>query len=136
MLEDKVKLCELWQMTASELAVWVAVLGVVCLCPAVARSWRQADTEVRSAGVVFESAEDGRAVELNTTSWRLDLNTATEAELMLLPGIGRRRAQAILKERNKRGAFRTVWELAEVPGMTKALAARLEKLLRVGSPMP
>ena len=46
----------------------------------------------------------------------LNVNRASEAELRLLPGIGRGRAQAIVERRSKR-PFSSIAELARMKGM-------------------
>jgi competence protein ComEA len=49
---------------------------------------------------------------------RIDLNRASVAELMRLPGIGRARAEAIVAHRSKR-PFRSPAEVTEVKGIGK-----------------
>jgi competence protein ComEA len=58
----------------------------------------------------------------------LDLNTATAGELDRLPGIGPAKAQAIVAYRDSHGPFRSGADLAGVPGIGPALAARLQNL--------
>src|SRR5689334_4131789 len=48
---------------------------------------------------------------------RLDLNRASVAELMALPGVGRVRAEAIVLHRVRHGPFRALAELAAVDGI-------------------
>ena len=51
----------------------------------------------------------------------VELNGAGRAELDCLPGIGPARADSILAFRQRRGGFRSVEELREVPGVSKRL---------------
>jgi competence protein ComEA len=118
--------CEIWALTPYELAVWSSLLLGLTAAVILQHERLPAESVVR-----VQSAGDARPAG---TFWRLEVNTATEAELILLPGIGPRRAQAILSERRKRGAFRSVWELSEVPGLTKALVQRIEPLVQVRPP--
>lgn len=52
---------------------------------------------------------------------RIDINTADEAALIMLPGIGEALARAIITYRKERGGFRTLQELTAVPGISEAL---------------
>ena len=59
----------------------------------------------------------------------LNLNRATEAELRLLPGIGKRRAQLIIERREKK-PFASLEEVGRIKGM-RALVQRLRSRLAV-----
>ena len=50
----------------------------------------------------------------------ISLNQATQGELERLPGIGEKKAQAILAYRDAHGRFRTYKELLEVDGIGEA----------------
>jgi competence protein ComEA len=60
----------------------------------------------------------------------LSLNQATRQQLEALPGIGPRLAERILYYRHEHGGFRTVEELAEVPGIDKRRLANLRPYVR------
>ncbi|MFD3429272.1 ComEA family DNA-binding protein [Nocardia fluminea] len=60
---------------------------------------------------------------------RIDLNTATEAELDALPGVGPVTAKAILTWRTTNGRFTDVAQLGEVDGIGPARLARLRDLV-------
>ncbi len=128
MVDVDVPYSELWGLRRSELAAWTLFVFLVGIGPLIGRRNVGAVAEIRMQPVATVQRNGG---ELGSSAWRLDVNAATEAELELLPGIGASRARAILKEREKRGAFHTIWELSDVPGVTKALVQRLEPLLRV-----
>jgi competence ComEA-like helix-hairpin-helix protein len=119
---------ELWGLPPLELTLWFGLLVSVGLWSLSGRGRNQELAGVQVYDVA--AAKDRSAASV----YRLDVNSATEAELVLLPGIGPRRAAAIVKERQKRGAFNTVWELTEVPGLTQALVRRLEPMLRAVPP--
>lgn len=61
----------------------------------------------------------------------VNLNTAGEAELLRLPGIGPTKARAIIAYRQARGPFASVAELAQVPGIGPATVANLAGLATV-----
>ena len=64
-------------------------------------------------------------------SGRLNLNTATAAELMLLPGIGPAKAERVLTWRKRNGTFRRVADLRRVKGFGYRTIKRLEPYLDI-----
>ena len=56
----------------------------------------------------------------------VSLNSATQAELEALPGIGPTLAEAIIRERERRGGFRSVNELRDVRGIGEKRFADLK----------
>jgi competence protein ComEA len=56
----------------------------------------------------------------------VNLNQATAADLDALPGVGPARARAIVRYRNEHGQFSGVEGLAQVPGLSSAVLARLK----------
>lgn len=63
---------------------------------------------------------------------RVNLNTATLAELLTLPGIGETRAQAILAYRAEHGPFTRIEELQNVSGIGPATYEKLAPYVTVG----
>ena len=55
----------------------------------------------------------------------VNVNTATVDQLVLLPGIGEARANALIQARKQQGGFKSVDELLEVKGIGKAGLAKL-----------
>jgi competence protein ComEA len=66
---------------------------------------------------------------------RIDLNRATLTELMRLPSVGRKRAEAIVAQRG-RTPFRRVEDVARVKGISAAWIAKHRAVLAVGEPAP
>lgn len=62
---------------------------------------------------------------------RVDLNSATAAELMRLPGVGKKKAEAILATRDKR-PFRKAEEVTRVKGLSPAWYAKVRGMVTVG----
>jgi competence protein ComEA len=60
-----------------------------------------------------------------------NINTASLAELDALPGIGPAKARAIVRYRQEHGEFAAVEGLAGVPGLSRAVLARLKERLVV-----
>jgi competence protein ComEA len=61
----------------------------------------------------------------------VNLNTATQAQLEALPGIGPSLAQAILQERDREGGFHSVDDLRRVRGIGDVRFAQLRPLVTV-----
>jgi competence protein ComEA len=61
----------------------------------------------------------------------LDLNVATATDLETLPGIGPTLAEAIVREREKRGRFGSVEDLKQVRGIGEGRFAEIRDLVRV-----
>jgi competence protein ComEA len=61
----------------------------------------------------------------------VDLNQASERDLVSLPGIGPVKAQAILEWRQKNGGFRKVEDLVRVKGFGRKMLHKLRPYLLV-----
>ena len=59
----------------------------------------------------------------------IDINSAKLEDLILLPGIGEKTAERILKEREKRNGFKTLKDLLEVKGIGEIKFNKIEKYL-------
>lgn len=71
-------------------------------------------------------------VALSTvSSTQLDLNTATAAQLQLLPGVGPAIAQRIVDDRDARGPYRTIRDLDRVKGVGPRTLERLRPHLSI-----
>jgi len=63
----------------------------------------------------------------------VNINTATAGELEALPGIGPKRAEAIVEARKAHGGFKSVDELVDVRGIGPAQLEKLRPHLRISS---
>ena len=77
------------------------------------------------------SGSSSAASAASAASAPIDLNTASEAALQTLPGIGPAKARAIVAYREAHGPFATVQALEQVPGFGPALVAKVIARLEV-----
>lgn len=61
----------------------------------------------------------------------VNVNTATAEQLMLLPGVGEAKAQAILGYRERSGGFKHVDELLEVKGIGSAALDKIRPFVAI-----
>ena len=66
----------------------------------------------------------------------VNINSATQAELESLQGIGPAKAKAIVDHRKKNGPFKSADDLQNVNGIGPATMKRLRKDITVGSIVP
>jgi competence ComEA-like helix-hairpin-helix protein len=71
-----------------------------------------------------------------TAERRLDINTASEADLQDLPGIGPKRAAAIVDHRTETGGFRETAEMTRIPGISVGVYDRFADRVSVGDIPP
>ncbi len=62
---------------------------------------------------------------------RININTASVAELMRLPGIGQKLAERIIAHRTKHGAFKRPQDIVVVRGFSANRYRRLAHLIRI-----
>lgn len=99
-------------------------------------SWRSpstGDLTAVRAGVAEGVATEAEAERPLGPGERIDPNTASEAQLRRLPGIGPSRARAIIELR-KSGRFRVAEDLLPVPGIGEVILARVAPHLDLAGP--
>jgi competence ComEA-like helix-hairpin-helix protein len=84
-----------------------------------------AATAPEPIGVVTRSPEAGPVETKVAPPALVDLNRATVEALVVLPGIGPARAEAIVWERRRRGDYASVRDLERVPGIGAAIVEKL-----------
>ncbi|KYG88844.1 hypothetical protein A0U40_14165 [[Bacillus] sp. KCTC 13219] len=79
------------------------------------------------AEINFVSHPNGQ----NKTPTKVNINTADEALLMTIPGIGSAKAQAIISYRNEAGKFQTIDDIKKVSGIGEKSFERIKDLIKV-----
>ena len=79
-----------------------------------------------------ELIERGQEEEVRAEEAKVNLNTATAAELEALPGIGPAYAQRIIEYRQQKKPFTDIAQIKDVQGIGEALYARINDRLTVG----
>ncbi|KXI28164.1 ComEA family DNA-binding protein [Paraglaciecola hydrolytica] len=83
-----------------------------------------------SGFVLADSATDKtKAVQMKVQ--KINLNTASLDELTTLPGIGEKKAAAIIEYREKFGKFTSLEQLAEVKGIGTKMLEKLQDKISI-----
>ncbi len=101
--EAELKQINLAQKLADEMVIYVPFIG----------EETTASSNFTNSGFVYNSSSTGSGVGQG----KISINTATEAELSQLDGIGSVKAKAIVDYRTKHGGFKSLDELMNVSGI-------------------
>lgn len=83
-------------------------------------------------GIVSSSAgSDAAAGQSDMSDGRININTASEAELCNIPGIGAVRAAAIVAYRQEKGGFASVEEIMNVSGIKEGTYEKIKDNIKV-----
>ena len=80
---------------------------------------------------ITPSASDVSSQENHVNDGRININTATEQQLTLLPGIGNTIAKRIIEYRTENGDFNTVEDLMKVNGIGEKKFTQIEPYIMV-----
>lgn len=109
------------------------VLALVLLFAAMGGTWRVADASPPTSAFTASTPDEQHPVKKSAKelAGKLNLNTATEEQLMLLPTIGPAKAERIVIWRKKNGGFRRIADLRRVKGIGYKTFKRLEPFLDI-----
>ena len=122
------------KLTYRAATVGLAALVLVLLAFFLGMRWidrraEQAALPAETVPAVNETA-DGFVERALPESGLVDINTATMEELMELPGIGEKKARAIVDYRNEYGPFLDITEIKEVDGIGDGIFEKIKDLIR------
>ncbi len=89
-------------------------------------------TVAATASAAPQAKKTGAAATASAAA-PVNLNTATQAQLETLPGVGAASAKRILEYRQKNGSFKKIEELMNVKGIGEKSFLKLKPLITVGA---
>ncbi len=108
----------------------IAAMGGTWMTSATANA-APADTLTRRPDAATPDDEPAAQRKKRAVAGKLNLNTATEEQLMLLPQVGPAKAERIVTWRRKNGGFKRTADLRRVKGFGYKTFKRLEPLLDI-----
>ena len=78
-----------------------------------------------------QTGQENQNIVEDTTNFPVNINTANKETLMLLPGIGEIKAQAIIDYRTQNGPFTELEQIQEVNGIGPATFKNLKDLITI-----
>lgn len=89
------------------------------------------DPGMKNVSVREGAADKLKAEEPSDDSGLININTASETELMVLKGIGGKRAKAIVDYREKNGAFGNIEDIKKVSGIKEGIFKKIKDQITV-----
>jgi competence ComEA-like helix-hairpin-helix protein len=109
------------------------LLAIFLLFAAMGGTWRIASAAppTAAAAKLDEDSERPAKKSAKDLAGKLNLNTATEEQLMMLPTVGPAKAERIVTWRKKNGGFKRTADLRRVKGFGFKTFKRLEPFLEI-----
>lgn len=129
-IQDRIRVLSLPQLAR----VLAPVLALLLLFAAMGGTWRIASAAPPAPpGVTKIDDEAERPIKKSAKelTGKLNLNTATEEQLMMLPTVGPAKAERIVTWRKKNGGFKRTADLRRVKGFGYKTFKRLEPFLDI-----
>ena len=83
------------------------------------------------AYLAFSAAPTAELMTAAAQSASININTASADELEKLPGIGKKKAAAIVEYRESHGAFAAIEEIKNVPGVGEGIFKKIKDRITV-----
>jgi competence ComEA-like helix-hairpin-helix protein len=110
------------------------VLAVFLLLLAMGGSWRIASAAPPPVAAAFQTEVAADRAPKNSAkelTGKININTASEEQLMMLPTVGPAKAERIVTWRKKHGGFKRIADLRRVKGFGYKSFKRLEPFLAI-----
>ncbi|MEG1742210.1 MAG: helix-hairpin-helix domain-containing protein, partial [Acetivibrio sp.] len=78
-----------------------------------------------------ESKETADVLEPSESDGKVNINTASKAELMTLTGIGEAKAEAILSYREKNGTYGSLEDLMKIEGIKSGVYNKIKDYIKL-----
>lgn len=88
------------------------------------------EAEASGMSAMEQTAETGSGTE-QTSSGKVNINTAGKEELMSLRGIGEAKAESILKYRESHGKFGSIEELMQIDGIKEGVFNKIKENITI-----
>lgn len=88
----------------------IKVIEKECVCP-----------NIENDGCINDKIEDTISNKPDNNNGLININSATLEELMTIPGIGKQKAEAIVKYRQENGNFNSIEDIKNVSGIGNSL---------------
>jgi competence protein ComEA len=110
------------------------LFAIALLLLAMGGSWRIASAAPPAAVTALEAAAEPERPPKKSAkhlTGKININTASEDQLMMLPSVGPAKAERIVSWRKKNGAFKRIADIRRVKGFGYKTFKRLEPFLEV-----
>ena len=84
-----------------------------------------------NAGIPNASQDNGVGADHSVSDGKININTASEAELCNIPGIGAARAAAIIAYRQEKGGFSSIEDIMNVSGIKGATYEKIKDSIKI-----
>ena len=108
---------------------WLMFLAVLAFAAVPAAAEQVTKAQTKPAGATKPATKPSSAAAPATV---INLNTATQAQLESLPGLGAKAAERIIEYRKQNGGFKKVEDLMNVKGIGEKSFLKLKPRLSVG----
>ncbi len=96
-------------------------------------TWKQRGTALVAVAALLALALSWGYAQTSAPKGKININTATAAELEALPRVGPKVAQRIIDYRTQHGNFKRVEEIMKVQGIGEKVFGELRDLITVGT---